>query len=62
MGVDDLAAVDPCLSVRGVEGFRVADASVMPSIPSMNSNATVIAIAERAAEFIAARSGDTSPG
>jgi len=49
IGVDDGAVVDPELRVRGVEGLRVADASVMPLIVSANTNATTLAIAERAA-------------
>jgi choline dehydrogenase len=52
MGVDEMAVVDPELRVRGIDGLRVADASVMPSIVSANTNATVCAIAERAADFI----------
>lgn len=53
IGVGGLAVVDPGLRVHGVAGLRVADASVMPSITSLNPNATVIAIAERAAILIA---------
>jgi choline dehydrogenase len=44
--------VDPDLRVHGIEGLRVADASVMPTIVSGNTNATVLAIAERAAELM----------
>jgi choline dehydrogenase len=55
IGTDDFAVVDPDLTVHGVDGLRVADASVMPSVPSANTNATVLAIAERAAALIAGR-------
>jgi choline dehydrogenase len=55
MGSDAAAVTDPQLRVRGVSGLRVADASVMPVIPNANPNATVLAIAERAAELIAGR-------
>jgi choline dehydrogenase len=44
--------VDPWLRVRGIDGLRVANASVMPSIISANTNASVLAIAEKAATLI----------
>ncbi|MFT4306386.1 MAG: FAD-dependent oxidoreductase [Microbacterium sp.] len=56
MGVDERAVVDPALRVRGLSGLWVADASVMPSIPTCNTQAPTIAIAERAADLIAAAS------
>jgi choline dehydrogenase len=52
MGLDELAVVDPELRVHGVEGLRVADASVMPAVPSGNCHAGIVMIAERAADFI----------
>ena len=52
MGSAPEAVVDLDLKVNGVEGLRVVDASVMPSVPGANLNATVVAIAERAAEII----------
>jgi len=51
---DPLAVVDPQLRVRGVAGLRIADASVMPTITSGNTNAPTLMIAERAAEWILA--------
>jgi choline dehydrogenase len=57
IGSDEHAVTDPALHVRGIDGLRVADASVVPSIPGANPNATVLAIAERAADLISG-SGD----
>ena len=52
MGDDPGAVVDRELRVRGVSGLRVVDASVIPSVPRGNTNAPVIALAERAADLI----------
>jgi choline dehydrogenase len=52
MGKDDGAVVDHRLAVRGVERLWVADASVMPTLPSGNTNATVIMIGEKASDLL----------
>ena len=54
MGVDEQAVVDPELRVRGVDGLRVADASIMPSIVGGNTNASSMMIDERASALILA--------
>jgi choline dehydrogenase len=53
MGLDELAVVDPELRVYGVDGLRVADASVMPLVTSGNTHAPTVMIGERAAELVA---------
>jgi choline dehydrogenase-like flavoprotein len=62
MGTDPAAVVDLQLRVRGIARLRVADASVMPLIPNAHPNATVLAIAERAAAMISGTDSATSPG
>ena len=52
MGVDELAVVDPQLRVRGVDGLRVADASVMPTVTTGNTHAPATMIGERAADLV----------
>ena len=46
MGTDERAVVDPALRVRGIDGLRVADASIMPAIPGGNTNAPAMMIGE----------------
>ncbi len=52
MGYGEDAVVDPELRVRGVDGLRVVDASVMPAVPRGNTNAPTIMIGEKAADLI----------
>ena len=55
MGTDENAVVDSELNVRGVDGLRVIDASVMPTVVSGNTNAATVMIAEKAADLIKGR-------
>ncbi|HLI56284.1 MAG TPA: GMC family oxidoreductase N-terminal domain-containing protein [Actinomycetota bacterium] len=57
MGLDEMTVVSPRLKVWGVEGLRVADASVMPAVPSGNCHTGIVMIAERLADFLKADHG-----
>jgi choline dehydrogenase-like flavoprotein len=52
MGTDEMAVVDLDLRVRGLEGLRVCDSSIMPRVPSSNTNAPTIMVGEKGADII----------
>jgi choline dehydrogenase len=55
MGTDERAVVDPALRVRGIDGLRVADASIIPAIPGGNTNAPAMMIGEHCASLMGAQ-------
>jgi choline dehydrogenase len=57
MGLDEMAVVDPECRVRGIDGLRVVDASVMPFVPSGNCHAGILMIAERVADLVKQANG-----
>jgi choline dehydrogenase len=60
LGTDPMAVVDAELRVRGIRGLRVADASVMPTLVSSNTNAPSFLIGERCADFLLREAGDNA--
>lgn len=55
MGLDAMAVVAPSLKVHGIEGLRIADASIMPAVPSGNCHAGIVMIGEKVADLIKAK-------
>jgi choline dehydrogenase len=52
MGIDENAVVTPSLKIKGLSNIRIADASIMPTMPSGNTNAATLMIAEKASDII----------
>ena len=57
MGLDRMAVVDPSLRVHGIDGLRVADASVMPTIVTGNIHTGILMIAEKCADLVKQENG-----
>lgn len=62
MGTDEGAVVDAALRVRGIDGLRVADASVMPALPRGNPNLPIMMVGEKAADLVLGRLPPPEPG
>ena len=62
MGADGMAVVGLDLKVRGIEGLRVCDSSVMPRVPSSNTNAPTIMVGEKGADLIRGRAAAAAGG
>ena len=58
---DQAAVVDPQLRIRGLDGIRIADASVFPTMPAVNPMIGVLMVGEKCAELLADRARDTAP-
>jgi choline dehydrogenase len=58
MGVDAMAVVDSALRVRGIDGLRIADASVMPTVVNATTHAACVMIGEKCAELLANGTSD----
>jgi choline dehydrogenase len=61
MGEDDGAVVDSQLRVRGIDGLRVVDASIMPAMPSPNIHPATIMVAEKSSDIIGKALANRSP-
>ncbi|MEM7188570.1 MAG: choline dehydrogenase [Pseudomonadota bacterium] len=59
MGTDPMAVVDPTLAVHGLRGLRIADCSIMPTVPSGNTNAPAIMVGEKCADMMLAAAKST---
>jgi choline dehydrogenase-like flavoprotein len=61
MGVDEMAVVDPELRVRGIDGLRICDSSIMPQLVSSNTNSPTIMIGEKASDLVRGNRAPETP-